>query len=92
MRNVIAVVMFRSAFEATVTIALVPLKLSALPKRPCVVQLAPVIVPALPWPESSGTDVSVPASNEYAATASRLPAATGVAMSARISASSSARS
>jgi hypothetical protein len=50
-----------SEFESgTVTRLPLPLKLSAPPKRPAVVQVAPVMVPLLPVPETSGTLVPDP--------------------------------
>src|SRR5260370_742754 len=50
------------------TRALVPLKTSALPYFPAVVQVAFAIVPVFPFPEESATVVPVPSLNEYAAT------------------------
>ena len=46
-----------------VTRLLVPLNESALPNLPAVVQVAPEIVPLLPFPEASVTVVPVPSSN-----------------------------
>src|SRR5688572_863233 len=63
---------FSDAEAGTTTIALLPLKLSALPKRPCVLQLAPLIVPVLPLPEASLTVVPAPALNPYASTSPAL--------------------
>ena len=39
---------------------MLPLKLSALPKRPPAIQVWPASVPALPLPETSGSDVPEP--------------------------------
>ena len=48
--------------------ALVPLKTSALPNLPAVVQVALATVPLLPFPDESATVVPEPSSNAYAAT------------------------
>ena len=45
-----------------VTSAFVPLKTSASPYLPEVVQVAPVIVPLLPFPETSARTAPLPAS------------------------------
>jgi hypothetical protein len=50
------------------TRALLPLKTSAFPYFPAVVQVAFAIVPVFPFPEESATVVPVPSLNEYAAT------------------------
>ena len=58
--SVNAVVRLSSAVEATVTQSLTPSKVRALPKRPWVVQVAPVMVPVCPLPEASAVLVPVP--------------------------------
>ena len=50
------------------TRALVPLNVSAVPNFPLVVQVAPLIVPVWPLPETSATVVPVPSLKLYAAT------------------------
>src|SRR5438046_1621962 len=66
--SVIPVVRCSAAASLTVTQSLVPLKSSAppMPVRPCV-QVAPVIVPVLPLPETSLTIEPEPSLNPYAA-------------------------
>ena len=61
--NVIADDTFSDADEPILTTLLTPLKLSALPNRPCVVHVAPVIVPVLLLPETSLTVVPPPSLN-----------------------------
>src|SRR4051794_34857781 len=56
------------ALSGITTIALMPLKESAEPKRPAAAQVAPEIVPGLPLPDESATTVPLPSSNEHAAT------------------------
>ena len=56
------------AASGTVTSALVPLNCSALPYLPVAAQVAPVIVPVLPFPDASATVVPEPSSKPYAAT------------------------
>ena len=51
-----------------VTLLLVPLNESASPNLPAVDQVAPEIVPVLPFPDASETVVPEPSSNPYAAT------------------------
>src|SRR4029077_5201821 len=51
-----------------VTNALVPLKDKALPYFPEVVQVAPLMVPLFPLPDTSFTTVPLPSLNPYAAT------------------------
>ena len=58
--SVSAAVGFSSAVEATVTQSLTPSKVSALPKRPWVVQAAPEMVPVCALPEASAVLVPVP--------------------------------
>src|SRR6476619_7927731 len=70
--SVIAVVKRSEAASGMLTRALVPLNDSAVPYFPAVVQVAFMIVPALPLPDESVTVVPVPASNEYAATSSGI--------------------
>jgi hypothetical protein len=50
-----------------VTKAFVPLNVKALPYFPEVVQVAPVIVPLFPLPDTSLTTVPLPSLNPYAA-------------------------
>src|SRR5438094_2945257 len=66
--NVIPLVNCSEAALLTVTSALVPLKLKALPYLPDAVQVAPLIVPLLPLPDTSATTVPLPSLNPYAAT------------------------
>src|SRR5262249_29289383 len=66
--SVIPVVRCSEAESGIETRALVPLKESASPNLPDVVHVALVIVPVLPFPEASATDVPDPSSNPYAAT------------------------
>jgi hypothetical protein len=54
--------------SATVTLAFVPLKLSAFPYLPWVVQVALLMVPEFPLPERSVVFEPEPSLNEYAAT------------------------
>src|SRR6266542_3420106 len=61
-----------------VTSALVPLKLKALPYLPDAVQVAPLIVPLLPLPDTSVTTVPLPSLNPYAATKPGLGVGVGV--------------
>ena len=58
--SVIPFVRSRRAVSLTVTRLLVPLKVRALPNRPWVVQLAPVMAPVCPFPEASVTLVPPP--------------------------------
>ena len=80
----------REFASGIVTVALAPLKFSALPNRP-VVHAVPEVVPALPLPDESVTAVPMFSSNASAATSpvdgagpvettrlTALPAATGV--------------
>ena len=53
---------------ATLTRFPVPLKLSALPWRPAVVHVAPVIVPTFPLPDASATIAPLPSPNAQAPT------------------------
>ena len=53
---------------ATCTTLLVPLKLSALPYRPCVDHVALVSVPPFPFPDASAVVSPEPSLNAYAAT------------------------
>ncbi len=46
--------------SGTVTMLLLPLKASALPYLPVIVQVAPEIVPVLLWPEASFKVVPLP--------------------------------
>src|SRR2546423_1177145 len=55
--SVMPVVRSRLFASGTVTQLLVPLKLSAPPNLPAAVCVAPVIAPALPWPEESAAGV-----------------------------------
>ena len=57
--SVIAFVRSSVAESATLTMSLTPSKLSARPKRPEVVRVAPETVPALPLPEESVAAVPV---------------------------------
>src|SRR3954454_21436045 len=66
--SVIALDRFSDAELATRTRLLLPLKLSALPKRPWLVQEAPVIVPPLPLPVASAVVVPMPSPNAHAPT------------------------
>src|SRR6266498_2253413 len=61
-----------------VTSALVPLKLKAVPYLPDAVQVAPLIVPLLPLPDTSVTTVPLPSLNPYAATKPGLGVGVGV--------------
>jgi hypothetical protein len=61
------VVTFSEAELATRTTLLLPLKLSALPKRPWVDHVAPVSVPTLPLPEASAVVAPDPSPNPQAA-------------------------
>src|SRR5439155_80447 len=65
--SVIPVDRSSDAASATVTQLLTPLKLSADPKRPDVVRVAPLIVPVLLLPERSMTVAPEPSSKPYAA-------------------------
>src|SRR5207247_1266580 len=65
---VIPVVRWSDGESAIVTHALLPLKYSALPNLPDVLQVALEIVPVLPWPEASPTWTPLPSLNPYAAT------------------------
>ena len=56
------------AASGTVTQSFTPSKFSAAPYFPAATRVAPEIVPALPVPERSVTDVPDPSLNEYAAT------------------------
>ena len=66
--KVMPVVRCNDAESLMFTRALLPLKTSALPYFPAVVQVAFAIVPVFPFPEESATVVPVPSLNEYAAT------------------------
>src|SRR5256886_10926783 len=66
--NVIPLVNCSEAALLMVTSALVPLKLKALPYLPDAVQVAPLIVPLLPLPDTSVTIAPLPSLNPYAAT------------------------
>src|SRR3954454_14839120 len=58
-----------SEFEsATVIQSLTPSNESAPLYLPAVVQAGPLSVPGLPLPDTSGTNIPLPVSNEYAAT------------------------
>jgi hypothetical protein len=65
--NVIALVNCSDGALLTVTEALVPLKLKALPYLPEVVHVAPLIVPLFPLPDRSVNTVPLPSLNPYAA-------------------------
>src|SRR5436190_3465196 len=66
--KVIALVRSSDALSATVTMPVVPLKATALPYLPVVLQVAPALsVPVFNWPEASAVVVPVPSSKEYAA-------------------------
>ena len=52
--SVMPLVRCSDAASATVTFALVPLKLRAFPYLPCVVQVALLMAPMFPLPESVG--------------------------------------
>ncbi len=69
-----AVVRRRDDASGTVTLAVVPLKNSALPYFPAVLHAAVPIVPGLPLSELSVAVVPTPSSNEYAATSSGIVA------------------
>src|SRR6266536_1558726 len=69
--NVMPVVRSKLAESFTVTQLLAPLKDKALPKRPDVLHVAPVIVPVLLLPDRSVTAVPLPSLNAYAATRTR---------------------
>src|SRR5262245_48259920 len=83
------------AESATVTRAFVPLKLSALPNLPWVVQPAEPMVPTLPLPEASAVVDPEPSLNARAATRLDVPdAVVAVAMfeyGPRLPAASAAR-
>src|SRR6187455_679101 len=66
------------AASGTVTRDVEPSNASAFPNLADVVQLAPVMVPALAFPEASPTVIPAPSSNEYAATSDGAPPALGV--------------
>ena len=66
--SVIPVVNCSDAESLTVTNALVPLNVKAFPYLPEVVQVAPLIVPLFPLPDTSFTTVPLPSLNPYAAT------------------------
>src|SRR5258706_14502960 len=66
--SVIAFVRSSDAESGTVTRALVPLKLSALPNLPERVRVAAVMVPVLVLPDASVTVDPLLSSNPYAAT------------------------
>src|SRR5207248_9325152 len=76
--NVIPLVNCSEAALLMVTSALVPSKLKALPYLPDVVQVAPLIVPLLPLPDTSVTTVPLPSLNPYAATKPGPGVAVGV--------------
>src|SRR4051794_28821134 len=65
--SVIPVVNANDAECGTLTIALVPLKSSALPNLPDAAHVALLMVPVLEWPDRSLTVVPDPSSKEYAA-------------------------
>src|SRR5215831_899353 len=65
--NVIPVLKCNDAESFTVTSEVEPLKTSALPYLPFVVQFAVLKVPRLVFPDESATFVPVPSSNEYEA-------------------------
>ena len=66
--SVMAVVRSREAESGIRTRLVEPLKLSAPPYRPWVVQVAPTRVPVLPLPEASAVVVPVPSLNAQAPT------------------------
>src|SRR5690348_16168904 len=66
--SVMPVVRLRTALCATVTQLLEPLNVRALPNFPALFQVAPVIDPALPFPDESATAVPLPSSKLYEAT------------------------
>src|SRR5690348_5043858 len=66
--SVMALARSREAESATVTQLFVPLNDRALPYLPEVLQVAPEIVPAFPFPEASPSVEPVPSSKLYAAT------------------------
>src|SRR4051812_10231735 len=66
--RVMPVVRSRLLASPTLRMLLLPLKLSALPYLPPLVQVAPAIVPVLPLPERSARLVPEPASKLYEAT------------------------
>ena len=59
--SVMPVVRSSDGASATVTQSLTPSKDRALPNFPCVLQVAPEIVPVRPLPEVSATVVPLPA-------------------------------
>jgi hypothetical protein len=65
---VMPVVRSRLAASAIVTQLVVPLNESALPKRPELFQVAPLIVPVLPLPDASAVVGPLPSLKPYAAT------------------------
>ena len=65
--NVIPVVTFREADPGTRTV-LAPLNCSALPKRPCVVQVAPLSAPLLLLPDASAVVKPTPSLKPHAPT------------------------
>src|SRR5215212_5171416 len=66
--NVIALPRLRVVELGTRTTLLVPLKLNALPWRPAVLHVAPVIVPTFPLPDPSAVVVPEPSPNAQAPT------------------------
>src|SRR5437773_3760937 len=66
--SVMPLVRCSEAESGTLTREFVPLKRSALPYLPAVVQVAFEIVPVLPLPEESATVVPLPSSKPYADT------------------------
>src|SRR5262245_28245725 len=77
--SVIAVVRSRDGASVTWTRAFVPLKTSAPPFLPAVVQVAVPIAPEFPLPEASPAVAPLPSLNEYAATRPASPVAWKVA-------------
>jgi hypothetical protein len=76
--RVIPLVNCNDAASFTVTRALVPLNVNALPYLPEVVHVALPIVPLFPLPDTSVTPVPPPSLKEYAATSPTLGAASTV--------------
>src|SRR2546423_12585955 len=82
--SVMPVVRSRLFASGTVTQLLVPLKLSAPPNLPAAVCVAPVIAPALPWPEESAAVVPVVSSKPHAPTRLAEPAGLTVRVTATV--------
>src|SRR5450759_2464039 len=75
----------RSEAESfTVTCALVPLNVNALPYLPEVVHVALAIVPLFPLPDTSFTTVPLPSLKEYAATRPVAGVGVGVVVGAGV--------